>query len=610
MQTKKNYTIFWHFAIYVLLFVPAFMLFDGVYDAVNVSKIYSFYLAFSAIAVVYILSTQIFFKKNNTIRFNKIDIAVTVFALYYFIRVLTTEHAYLFSDRNVFMFFLFVLYWFSKDISWRTRITTNPKIYSVLLVVVFFTGITLSLWGLLQLYGLLPQTSTIFKATASYTNPAPLAMTLAAIFPFALGTYLYKEELKLHQHVIYLAIVCGLLILMMLPATHTRTAWIAVLGSSLFLFALKYKIRQHFTKICKTKLQRMVVLGSIVVVCSGLLYGLYSYKKDSADGRLLIWKIASDMVADAPFFGHGPERFAAEYNNYQANWFEDGNGTEHEKLLAGNVKTAYNEVFQLFIELGFVGFLLIMCLIYLILNSFTDNRIIVVKFSVLLSIFILSQFSYPLMVYPITVIIAICLAIVSSANKPIKATLHSNKMMKIVGNFSILALLLTLIYLKGKAFTNYKILYGAIALQNSEQYDKAIKNYDAIYDDFKDNGEYLQYYGKALSLNRDMKNSIMVLEKAKSLVSDPYLYTTLGENYRNIGNNADAEKALLYAANMIPSMFYPQYLLAKMYHESGNIKKAKKTASFLLHTKQVKVNSEAIKEIKEEMQKILNINEN
>jgi O-antigen ligase len=36
-----------------------------------------------------------------------------------------------------------------------------------------------------------------------------------------------------------------------------------------------------------------------------LLSGCYWMKKDSADGRLLIWRCSVSMVKDAPWLGHG-----------------------------------------------------------------------------------------------------------------------------------------------------------------------------------------------------------------------------------------------------------------------------------------------------------------
>ncbi|MEX2410598.1 MAG: ligase, partial [Candidatus Paceibacterota bacterium] len=60
----------------------------------------------------------------------------------------------------------------------------------------------------------------------------------------------------------------------------------------------------------------------------------------------------------------------------------------------------------------------------------------------------------------------------------------------------------------------------------------------------------------------------------------------------------------LKAHFMVPNRFYPKYLLAKMYQHSGQIEKAKSTARELL-SKPVKIESTAIKEIREEMKLII-----
>lgn len=54
---------------------------------------------------------------------------------------------------------------------------------------------------------------------------------------------------------------------------------------------------------------------------------------------------------------------------------------------------------------------------------------------------------------------------------------------------------------------------------------------------------------------------------------------------------------------MNPSRFYPKYLLAKLYNETG-LEKAVFTANELLQ-KQVKIKSTAIEDIKEEMKNII-----
>jgi hypothetical protein len=55
---------------------------------------------------------------------------------------------------------------------------------------------------------------------------------------------------------------------------------------------------------------------------------------------------------------------------------------------------------------------------------------------------------------------------------------------------------------------------------------------------------------------------------------------------------------------MNPSRFYPKYLLAKLYDESGQNEKAVEVAKELLE-KDIKIESTAIQEMREEMKKII-----
>jgi len=60
---------------------------------------------------------------------------------------------------------------------------------------------------------------------------------------------------------------------------------------------------------------------------------------------------------------------------------------------------------------------------------------------------------------------------------------------------------------------------------------------------------------------------------------------------------------------MVPSRFYPKYLPAKLYDETGQQEKAVVTAKELLG-KEVKIESTAVKEILEEMKKIIGKQDN
>lgn len=60
-------------------------------------------------------------------------------------------------------------------------------------------------------------------------------------------------------------------------------------------------------------------------------------EKDSADGRLLIWRCSVSMVKDAPWLGHGIGSFEARYMDYQADYFRQY-GLNRYSMLADNVK--------------------------------------------------------------------------------------------------------------------------------------------------------------------------------------------------------------------------------------------------------------------------------
>ena len=67
---------------------------------------------------------------------------------------------------------------------------------------------------------------------------------------------------------------------------------------------------------------------------------------------------------------------------------------------------------------------------------------------------------------------------------------------------------------------------------------------------------------------------------------------------------AEAEQCLLKSSQIVPNRIYPFYLLANLYMEMGDIVKAKEMAQ-LVQTKEPKVQSTAVREMRDEMKKII-----
>ena len=97
------------------------------------------------------------------------------------------------------------------------------------------------------------------------------------------------------------------------------------------------------------------------------------------------------------------------------------------------------------------------------------------------------------------------------------------------------------------------------------------------------------------------------LERAVLLSSDPMLYYVMAKNKQSLGKYLQAEKDLLHAVDILPERIYPYYLLAGLYAEPSYYQPVKlKTAIDSVLIKKPKVESTAIKEMKEKARKMLN----
>lgn len=144
----------------------------------------------------------------------------------------------------------------------------------------------------------------------------------------------------------------------------------------------------------------------------------------------------------------------------------------------------------------------------------------------------------------------------------------------------------------------------AFDLYNYGLYEESLEDYEKAYPILKNNGEFLINYGKALSIAGKHLDAVTILEHAKNHQGNSVLYTALGDSYKALEKYNNAEQQYLQAANMAPAKFYPLYLLAKLYDASEQQHKAIAMANTILE-KEVKVQSTAIEEIKEEIKQLL-----
>jgi len=482
--------------------------------------------------------------------------------------------------------------------------------YDVIANFLIFFGLVECVIGVLQLYNIVPSLHDSFAVTGTFFNPAPFAGYLAFVLPWVVVKFLHTNQINdktnLHQTKLYFYGLTTAFIVLLLPATQSRAAWLAALVAMWIIFAVEYKIIDRVVLFFKNRKYILFTISGFLVV--GVLLVLYFIRPDSANARIFIWTVCSDYITQHPIFGAGIGRFVVEYNNQQATYISTHTLSDSAWLNTGFVDFAFNDYIQTAFESGIVGLLLFLITCGSVLYA---NRIIKVSdeyyamklsaVATLTAILVFGLFSYPLQIPALWIVFVLNLAILSFTGKYTKLIVWNlNK------KLSYVLLILGLVVCSATVYAgvNQKIGYDHWTVAEKYYYQRNHQTADYLYQKafpyLSNNGVFLTMYGKNTALIGKYPKAIELLEKATTLHSETFLYYTLGDCYTMTGQYDKAEKAYNHAANMVPSQFYPKYLLVNMYLQSKQKEKAKLMASNIINMR-IKVNSTAVEQIKNEM---------
>jgi O-antigen ligase len=194
-----------------------------------------------------------------------------------------------------------------------------------------------TVWGLCQVYGYTASNHSLYASTGSFYNPGPYSGFLAMCFPVCLHEWLKRGKSVGG----YIALGVLLLMLCVLPAGMSRSAWLAAGIASVYIGWMHYKkkitagIRKH----------KALTVGAFIAM-SFAFCGAYQLKKDSADGRLLMWKVSVQAIKEKPLSGYGWDYVAGAYGDAQEKYFSKGEYTEQEERVAGSPEYVFNEYLQ------------------------------------------------------------------------------------------------------------------------------------------------------------------------------------------------------------------------------------------------------------------------
>ncbi|WP_308760796.1 O-antigen ligase family protein [uncultured Bacteroides sp.] len=464
---------------------------------------------------------------------------------------------------------------------------------SAVVCVVILLGGVQAVWGLRQLYGFTASGHSLYAMTGSFFNPGPYSGYLAMVLPVCLYQWLTGGKAKRR--------VAGgvmLLILCVLPAGMSRSAWLAAGVSCLWVYGCYagWGIRFRLLWICHWQRVAMAVVGGLCLLALGG-WLLFALKPDSARGRLFMWKMACSAIAEKPFTGHGIGSFAAAYGDEQEHYFAAGDYALWEERVAGSPEYAFNEYLQAAVELGIpLAFCLLAVIIACLCVGIRKGRYGIC--GAVLSLMVFSFSSYPLQLPAFVVTFAGLLL----------ACILGNNRWEWLG-LAILAGGIGGIRLKDdlrteqacREWMNAKVLY------NAGGYQSAVKDYGRLYPLLKKRAAFLFEYGHGLHKQQEFEASNRILKEALQLSCDPMILNVIGKNYQQMGDCLSAEDWFIRSTHRLPGRIYPYYLLAKLYVEPSfrQPDKFEKMKRMVL-TKEPKVQSTAIRQMREEVKKMGN----
>ena len=463
---------------------------------------------------------------------------------------------------------------------------------SVISWVLVVLGGSEAILGLRQLYGFATSGHSMYALTGSFFNPGPYSGYLAMILPVCLYQWL----------------VCGrrggrvvsggvmLLILCVLPAGMSRSAWLAAGVSCLCVYAWHMDWTDKFRLLWQQQRQRVVMVvvgGFCVLLLAGYL--LFVLKPDSARGRLFMWKITCRAIAEKPLTGYGIHNFAVAYGNAQETYFAAGDYEPWEERVAGSPEYAFNEYLQAAVELGIpLAVCLLVVVVLCLYRGVRKGRYGIC--GAILSLMIFSFSSYPLQL-PVFIVTfgGLLVACLSGADR--WQWLGVAVSVGIIGGFRLKNDLQ--VEQACREWMNARVLYNAGAYQSAE------KEYGRLYPLLRDRASFLFEYGHGLHKQQQFSKSNRILKEALLRSCDPMILNVIGKNYQQMGDCLSAEDWFIRSTHRLPGRIYPYYLLAKLYAEPGfrQPDKFEKMKRMVL-TKEPKVHSTAIRQMREEIKKI------
>ena len=471
--------------------------------------------------------------RMRAVSFRAMDLAVGI--LFAWVVVRSIGHVtLLYYLRLAAVGVLYVMFWMvGRSYAKATGITV-----AVLTVV-------LALFGLGQWLHIIPNGGSAFPVVGTFDNPAGYASSLAIGVPFVLP--FVKDE---RRGVRVAAVGSLLLVLTVLVATESRAALLATLAV-LVLWATSSSRRPvgTFWKV------------AVPVLLAAALVGMYFLKKDSADGRLLIWWVTLGLIARHPIAGGGTHAFWRAYMPAQADFFRLHPDSRFA-LLADNVRHPFNEYLSVLLQWGVVGFVLLAVVVLLAIQAWRSHhdRESDTSLLALVALGIVASFSYP-MNYPFAWIILMGgLATLGSATPAIKVL----SLRQTVSALAVTLASVTLFATSAVQYRCYSEWHSVAHHRPAVKMEKLAETYEKLLPHMKRDSYFLNNYAAELYYHKWYEEAAGVLEEVAEYRCDYDILHLKGDLRKDQQLLSDARDSYSTMSYMCPNRYLPLFRLFKI----------------------------------------------
>ncbi|MGM9768594.1 MAG: O-antigen ligase family protein [Candidatus Cryptobacteroides sp.] len=415
--------------------------------------------------------------------------------------------------------------------------------------------------GFFQLAGKVTSGNFYYHLTGSFRNPGPyggfIAVLLCLTLPEALK---FRRDKSLsHNALPLLAGLASILGIVVLPATLSRTAF-AAFGVAALLYIVRLEVVKAFVR----RRKWIVVAAAAVLAVSAVV--LFNFKKESADGRLHIWKIETLAMAGEPLLGYGPGMALGAYGDTQEAYFRNTRTTQAEIRAAGVPQFAFNEYLRFGMECGVPGLLLSLAVVISAAISLHRKDTHLEYALVALGVFAIA--SYPLSLWQFRLVLVVLLGFAAAFGS--RAMAIPATFLSIVAAVLLVLSASTLRSVREASQYSRSAKLGIALGSNKYNSDSLATRLPFL----KNDAGFLYDYATILRREGRFEESAEMALRGAGISPDPLFNTLAGQNYASLGRYQEAGEQYTIAYFKVPCRIGPLFRMMEMRLSVGDDKGA------------------------------------